>query len=130
VHAAYMLSKYGRGAATKLAREVGVSASYVRSLAATARVFPKAQRNPQLTMTHHRIAAQTKTPKIWLKRAAERNWSVQELQEAVKDRHVDDEYRTQVERLENSVKKFNEAWGTRRNIKAVLVWETVGEISA
>ncbi|MDA8334943.1 MAG: hypothetical protein M0Z41_08140 [Peptococcaceae bacterium] len=52
------------------------------------------------------------------------------MEEAIKDRPVDEEYRAQVERLENTVRKFNETWGTRRNIKAVLIWESLGEISA
>jgi len=126
--AAYMLAKYGRGAATKLARETGVSASYIRCLAVTVRAFPEGIRNPALTTTHHRIAAQTESPKVWLQRAAENKWSVRQLQEAIKGRHVDEEYRVQVERLENSVRKFNEAWGTKR--KAVLVWESVQAASA
>ncbi|MDA8335367.1 MAG: HNH endonuclease signature motif containing protein [Peptococcaceae bacterium] len=129
-HAAYMLGKYGQGAATKLARESGVSARYIRGLAGTARVFPGALRNPALSMTHHRIAAQTESPRLWLKRAAEEKWSVQELQEAIKGRHVDDGYRFQVERLESTVRKFNETWGTRGNIKAVLVWESFKAASA
>ena len=74
-HAAYVLSKYGRGAATKLARESGVSARYVRGLSTTAQAFPESQRNPALSMTHHRIAAQTESPKVWLKRAEEKKWS-------------------------------------------------------
>ncbi|HUW65531.1 MAG TPA: hypothetical protein VMW83_12735 [Spirochaetia bacterium] len=129
-HAAYILGKYERGAATKLAREARVSANYIRSLAATARTFPEAQRNHELTITHHRIAAQTGDPKVWLKRAAEKKWSVRELQEAIADRHVDDEYRSQVERLENTVRKFNETWGATRNIKAILVWESLKAASA
>ncbi|HUW65300.1 MAG TPA: hypothetical protein VMW83_11540 [Spirochaetia bacterium] len=129
-HAAYVLGKYGRGAATKLARESGVSARYIRGLAATARAFPETLRHPALTMTHHRIAAQTESPKVWLKRATEKKWSVRELREAIKGRHVDEEYRAQVERLENTVRKFNESWGTRRNIKAVLVWESLKAASA
>jgi hypothetical protein len=35
-----------------------------------------------------------------------------------------------VERLENTVWKFNETWGTRRDIKAVLVWESLKAVSA
>ncbi|MDA8335928.1 MAG: HNH endonuclease signature motif containing protein [Peptococcaceae bacterium] len=129
-HAAHMLSKYGRGAATKLAREARVSPMYIRGVAAAARAFPEDLRNPALSLTHHRIAAQTANPKIWLKRAAEKKWSVQELQEAIKGRHVDEEYRVQMERLENTVRKFNETWETRRNIKAVLVWESLKAASA
>jgi hypothetical protein len=129
-HAAYMLGKYGRGAATELARDARVSANYIRSIATTARAFPESQRNHELTMTHHRIAAQTESPKIWLKRAAEKKWSVRELQEAIKGRNVDEEYRAQMERLENTVRKFNETWGTRRNIKATLVWESFKAVSA
>ncbi|HUW65527.1 MAG TPA: hypothetical protein VMW83_12710 [Spirochaetia bacterium] len=114
-HAAYMVGKYGRGTAAKLAGEVGVSASYIRSLAVTVRAFPEDQRNPALTIPHHRIAAQTEFPRVWLKRADEKKWSVRELQKAIKDgsKQIDDieEYRAQVERLENSVRKFNEAWG-------------------
>ena len=81
-----------------------------------------------MTITHHRIAAQTKAPKVWLKRAAERKWSIREMEEAVKGRPAKEEYRAQVERLENSVRRFNETWGTRRNVRVVLVWES--EISA
>ncbi len=129
-HAPHMLAKYGRGAATKLAREAGASASYIRSLAVTARAFPDALRNPALTIGHHRIAAQTKSPKVWLKRAAEKKWSVREMEEAIKGRQADEEYRAQVERLENTVRKFNEAWGTKRNIKAALLWQSLGAVSA
>lgn len=107
-----------------------MSPRYIRGVAAAARAFPEDLRNPALSLTHHRVAAQTANPKIWLKRAAEKKWSVQELQEAIKGRHVDDEYQYQVERLENAVRKFNEAWGARRNIKAVLVWETLRSVSA
>jgi hypothetical protein len=103
---------------------------YIRGVAAAARAFPEDLRNPALSLTHHRIAAQTANPKIWLKRAAEKKWSVQELQEAIKGRHVDEEYRVQMERLENTVRKFNETWETRRNIKAVLVWESLKAASA
>jgi hypothetical protein len=76
-------------------------------------------------MGHHRIAAQTESPKAWLKRVTQKKWSVREMEDAVKGRHVDDEYQAQVEWLENSVRKVNEAWGTSRNIKAVLVWESL-----
>ena len=50
--------------------------------------------------------------------------------EAIKGRHVNDEYQAQVEHLENTVRKFNEAWGTKRNVKAVLVWEKLRTVSA
>jgi hypothetical protein len=80
-----------------------VSASYIRSLAATAKAFPEAVRNPSLTMGHHRIAAQTESPKVWLKRAADRHWSVREMEDAVRGRSLDDEYQAQVERLEKAV---------------------------
>ena len=46
------------------------------------------------------------------------------MEEAVKGRNADDEYQAQVERLENTIRKFNETWGDKRNIKAVLVWKS------
>jgi hypothetical protein len=55
-----------------LARETGVSASYIRSLAVTVRAFPEGIRNPALSTTHHRIAAQTGNPKDWLQRATDK----------------------------------------------------------
>ena len=52
---------------------------------------------------------------------------MRELQEAIKARHVDEEYGAQVERLENTIRKFNRTWGTRGDIKAVLIRENLGE---
>ena len=50
---------------------------------------------------------------------------MREMENARKDRRVDEEYRDQVERLENMVRRFNEAWGATRNVRAVLVWESL-----
>ena len=80
-----------------------MSASYIRGLAAMARAFPEDQRDPALSLSHHRIAAVTETPPAWLDKAADREWSVRELQRGIRERRdrVDEEeqYRSQVERL-------------------------------
>lgn len=129
-HAARMLQKYGRGTASKLASEVGVSASYIRGLAAMAKAFPEDQRDMGLSLSHHMAAAQTETPQTWLDRAVAQELSVRELRRAIREQRdlVDEEgrYRASVERVEQAVRKFNEAWETRRNIKASLVWEDAG----
>jgi len=74
-------------------------------------------------MTHHRIAAHTASPKVWLQKAADNKWSALELRDAIRGRHVDDEYRSQVERLAKAVRKCNDTWGGKGNIRAVLIWE-------
>jgi len=129
-HATRMRKKYGPNTASKLAAEVNLSAAYLRKLMDAANAFPEEKRDLGLQISHHIEAAQSDRPEYWLQQAAENNWSVREIRQAKKDvndqRSEDEDLQVQMERLEQQVRKFNEKWETKRNIKAALAFEDAG----
>lgn len=81
--ALHMTATYGRKTAKTLAADSGLSASYVRQLVATAKVFPDDSRAQDLRFTHHRMAAMTTEPEMWLQHAMAEAMSVKELRQAI-----------------------------------------------
>lgn len=126
-HALAMTRRWGRQTATRLASEVGRSASYIRQLVATAKAFADpADRAQDLSFSHHRIAAMTEDPLAWIDQAAAHQWSVEELRQAIRDAKdpVADAERARraQERVEQAVRKYNEHWAPVTGQRAVLVW--------
>lgn len=127
-----MTAAYGRKTATMLASDVGVSASYVRQLVATAKAFPDpASRAQDLSFSHHRICAMTDDPAGWLERAVENGWSHRELRLAIRDARdriaEAEEARRARERIVQAVRKYNERWRDVTGDRAVLTFEAVDE---
>lgn len=123
-----LTAKYGRKTATMLAKDVGLSAAYVRQLIAAANAFPDPSLRAQdLSFSHHRAAAMTENPEGWLERATENAWSHSEMLRAIRDSKdkIDEaeQARRAGERLEQAVRKFNEHWAEKAGRKAVLSWE-------
>lgn len=126
-HALDMTRRWGRHTATRLASDVGRSASYIRQLIATAKAFPDpAQRAADLSFSHHRIAAMTRDPEGWIDQAAAHQWSVEELRQAIRDARdpvaLAEQARRAQERVEQTVRKYNEHWAPLTGQRAVLVW--------
>lgn len=124
----HLTGKYGRKTASMLSKEVGVSKAYIRQMVAVAKAFPEPEdRAADLSFTHHKLAALTDDPEKWINLAVANGWSKRELAEAIKGGHdkISDEEacRQAEERLEQSVRKFNERYGVLSGKKAVLVWE-------
>jgi len=131
-HAWAMTRRWGRQTATRLASEVGHSASYIRQLVATAKAFADpATRAQDLSFSHHRIAEMTQDPDFWIDQAAAHQWSVAELRQAIRDAKdaVADAERARRarERVEQAVRKYNEQWASVTGQRAVLVWTVVSQ---
>lgn len=129
----YMTGKWGRGAAPTIAQHVKRDESYVRQMVATAVAFPDpAQRAQDLSFSHHRFAAMTEDPDHWIDQAVQHSWSVRELQDAIQDAKDGVEQaeaaRRARDRIENSIKKYNERWTPITDLVARVVWahRTVG----
>lgn len=75
----------GRGYARAVATELGCSARHVERLMRTAHVFPPEARVPDLSWSHHEIAARTQDAERWLNAAVENGWSVRQLQQAIRE---------------------------------------------
>lgn len=125
--ALHMTATYGRKTATMLATDAGLSAAYVRQLVATAKAFPEDTRAKDISFSHHKIAAMTENPEVWLQRAVADQLSVKELQQAITDNRdrlsEAEEARRAAERLVQAAKKFNERFAQIAGQEAVLTWE-------
>lgn len=68
-----------------IASQVGTSAAQIRELAKTYRAFPdEANRVKDLSWFHHRLAANTDNPSLWIQRAIENGWSTRQMREQIK----------------------------------------------
>lgn len=64
---------------------VGCSPAQVRELAKTYRAFPEeADRAKDLSWFHHRVAANTTEPKVWIEKAVASGWSTRQMRESIK----------------------------------------------
>jgi len=69
-----------------IASQVGTSRAQIRELIKTYRAFPEEKdRNPELSWMHHRIAANSKSPKEWIDMAADKQLSTRQLKKAIKE---------------------------------------------
>lgn len=73
-----------RTSLNKLAKEVGMSRSYLRELIRAWRVFQGPEDGYELSFAHYRIAAKTAVPFFWVEIAAELNLSARELAQILK----------------------------------------------
>ena len=95
-----------------IATDTKCSSEQVRVLTKTYETFPTEEDRPyaELDFYHYRLAATTDKPHYWLQEASKNEWSTRELQKAIKDEPVLEEYR-QAERLifnaENILKQEN-----------------------
>ncbi|MDA8344445.1 MAG: hypothetical protein M0Z66_03055 [Thermaerobacter sp.] len=130
-----MTGRHGRGTAKMLAADVGLSASYVRQMVATAKAFPTPEsRGQDLTFTHHRLAAMTGDPEKWLDAAAEKGYSIAELRRAINDAKdqvsLEEQARRATERLFQAVNKYNELYAPVSGERASIVWDKLQAKSA
>lgn len=125
-----MTAKYGRSTAQKLAGELRVSASYIRSLVAAARAFPEpADRAGELSFTHYRVAAMTQQPDDWIDQACDKKYSVKDLREAIGDAKDGvseaEQARRAKEALIQSARVYNERYADLSGEQVSLTWEPV-----
>lgn len=124
---AYEMTKvFGRKAATKLAADIGRTATHIRSLVSTYKAFPTPESRAQdLSFTHHKTAAVTEDPQEWLNQAVANQWSVKDMKETIKDAKDKlaeaDQYRRAQERMEREIERFNKRWG-HKGLEASLEW--------
>lgn len=106
----YVLTEYGVKAG-QIASEMNCTARYVGDLRRTFEAFPDEEsRVPELTWTHHCIAARTDDPRRWLVEAADRQLSTRELRLLLKGEKIIDELR-EAEAAWAKVMKILEAGG-------------------
>lgn len=71
--------------AGQVAAWLGCSAAQVRELVKTYRAFPdESTRVPTLSWRHHRLAAGTPEPEMWIAMAADNDWSTRQMDEQIK----------------------------------------------
>ena len=133
--AALMEAKYGEHTAKAVAGDTGLSASYVRMLTATYKAFPTDEsRVPDLSFSHHRIAAVTADPARWIRAAADNDWSCGDLRKAIaetKDRM--DEFaraRKAEDQIVRAARKYNEQFSRLTGKTVTVLWNAAQERAA
>lgn len=129
-HLRRMVERWGRGTARAVAGDTGLSAGYIRQLIGTANAFPApTDRAPDLSFSHHRIAAFTDDPATWLDRAVAHGWSVDDLRAAIQAARDPVAQTVQAaqaaHRLEQAVARFADQWTTTYGLRPVLTWAQV-----
>jgi hypothetical protein len=97
----------------EIANQLACSTRYVSELMKVWETFPsEAQRIPELSWQHHRIAARTNDPYKWLEKAAENGWSAREFELAIKSPCPEEEVAMErAKRARNQVVRVLEAGG-------------------
>ncbi len=121
---------YGHKTASIFAQQTGKSAGYIRSLIAAANAFPEERdRAPDMSMTHHRIAAMTTDPVYWINQAVINQWSTRQLQDSIteaQDPFAEAEGMKRAKtRLNGLVEEFNQRWGHQVHVD--LLWSQSGD---
>jgi len=101
------------------------STNTIRSWVAAYHAFPhEADRVPTLHFTHHCIAALTEDPALWIGRAADEQWTTQQLRAAI--RRAKDPYNAAFDRqvMEQQIQRlsqeYNTTWGTERQCEVAF----------
>lgn len=104
---AYMIDRLG-AKPKAISNDVGLSPAQIRELAKVWRKFPTEESRvlwATLRWYYFRVACKTDNPEYWLNMAVDKEWSIRELEKAIRGQPVPDQFRA-AERLVGKVERM------------------------